>query len=50
MNEPHLHARILSRPELMAPIRAMLCELAARAGLDETECGRGSHKHHSPRL
>lgn len=39
MNEPHLHARILSRPELMAPIRAMLCELASRAGLDETECG-----------
>lgn len=39
MNEPHLHTRILSRPELMAPVRAMLCELASRAGLDETECG-----------
>ena len=23
----------------MAPVRAMLCELASRAGLDETECG-----------
>ena len=39
MNEPHLHTRILSRPELMAPVRAMLCELATRAGLNETECG-----------
>ncbi|MSR33792.1 MAG: ATP-binding protein [Phycisphaerales bacterium] len=39
MNEPHLHARILSRPELMAPMRAMLCELASRVGLNETECG-----------
>lgn len=39
MSEPHIHMRILSRPELMAPVRAMLCELASRAGLNETECG-----------
>ncbi|NCZ52311.1 MAG: ATP-binding protein [Verrucomicrobia bacterium] len=36
---PHLETCILSRPELLAPVRAMLEELAARIGFDETACG-----------
>jgi anti-sigma regulatory factor (Ser/Thr protein kinase) len=39
LGEPHVHTCILSRPELMAPVRAMLCELASRAGMDEIACG-----------
>lgn len=36
---PHLETCILSRPELLAPVRAMLEKLAARIGFDETACG-----------
>jgi len=36
---PHLETCILSRPELLAPVRAMLEKLAARIGFDEIACG-----------
>lgn len=36
---PHLETCILSRPELLAPVRAMMEELAARIGFDDIACG-----------